>query len=52
MTLALPAALKRFIWDLQSVAELADSPREIMMIGGDLSRELWRKMGDAVRKAA
>ncbi|MFS8037505.1 hypothetical protein ACI7BZ_11170 [Xanthobacter sp. AM11] len=31
-----PPALKRFIWDIQSMVELADSEREILMIGRDL----------------
>ncbi len=35
-----PAALKRFIWDIQSMVELAESEREILMIGGDLMRRL------------
>lgn len=35
-----PPALKRFIWDIQSMVELADSEREILLIGGDLMRRL------------
>lgn len=32
----IPPALKRFIWDIQSIVELADSEREILLIGRDL----------------
>lgn len=35
-----PDALKRFIWDIQSMVELADSEREILLIGRDLMRRL------------
>lgn len=35
-----PPALKRFIWDIQSVVELADSEREILLVGGDLMARL------------
>lgn len=35
-----PPSLKRFIWDIQSVIELAESDREIMLIGGDLMARL------------
>ena len=35
-----PPALKRFIWDMQSVIELAESEREILLIGGDLMSRL------------
>jgi predicted metal-dependent enzyme (double-stranded beta helix superfamily) len=35
-----PEALKRFIWDIQSMVELADSPREILLIGRDLMARL------------
>jgi len=35
-----PDPLKRFIWDIQSMVELADSEREILMIGRDLMRRL------------
>lgn len=35
-----PAALKRFIWDIQSMVELAESEREILMIGQDLMARL------------
>lgn len=35
-----PAALKRFIWDIQSMVELADSEREILVIGRDLMARL------------
>jgi predicted metal-dependent enzyme (double-stranded beta helix superfamily) len=40
VTQTLPAALKRFIWDIQSMVELADSDREILMIGRDLMARL------------
>lgn len=36
MSDAPPEALKRFIWDIQSMVELADDPREILLIGGDI----------------
>lgn len=35
-----PASLKRFIWDIQSMVELADSEREILLIGRDLMARL------------
>ena len=35
-----PAPLKRFIWDIQSMVELAESEREILLIGGDLMSRL------------
>jgi predicted metal-dependent enzyme (double-stranded beta helix superfamily) len=35
-----PEALKRFIWDIQSMVELAESEREILMIGRDLMMRL------------
>jgi predicted metal-dependent enzyme (double-stranded beta helix superfamily) len=35
-----PAALKRFIWDIQSMVELADGEREILLIGRDLMARL------------
>lgn len=35
-----PEALRRFIWDIQSVVELAESEREILLIGSDLMRRL------------
>ena len=38
MTVLLPEPLKRFIWDFQSVVELAESPRELLLIGGDVFR--------------
>jgi 3-mercaptopropionate dioxygenase len=37
-----PEALRRFIWDIQSMVELAESEREILMIGGDLMSRLVR----------
>lgn len=40
MTQPVPEALKRFIWDIQSMVELADSDREILMIGQDLMTRL------------
>jgi 3-mercaptopropionate dioxygenase len=40
MSVAVPEPLKRFIWDIQSMVELADSEREILLIGGDLMRRL------------
>ncbi|BDV35297.1 hypothetical protein [Methylocystis iwaonis] len=36
----IPSALKRFIWDIQSMVELADSEREILLIGRDLMARL------------
>lgn len=33
-------ALKRFIWDIQSMVELTDDPREILLIGADLMGRL------------
>jgi hypothetical protein len=38
VTVVLPEPLKRFIWDFQSVVELAESPRELLLIGGDVFR--------------
>lgn len=35
-----PSPLKRFIWDIQSMVELADSEREILVIGRDLMARL------------
>jgi predicted metal-dependent enzyme (double-stranded beta helix superfamily) len=35
-----PASLKRFIWDIQSIIELAESEREILVIGRDLMARL------------
>lgn len=35
-----PEPLKRFIWDIQSMVELADSDREILLIGRDLMSRL------------
>lgn len=40
MSIAVPEPLKRFIWDIQSMVELADSEREILVIGRDLMRRL------------
>jgi 3-mercaptopropionate dioxygenase len=40
MTDSPPAALKRFIWDIQSMVELAESEREILLIGRDLMTRL------------
>ncbi|MFG1392654.1 cysteine dioxygenase family protein [Xanthobacter agilis] len=40
MTARVPEALRRFIWDIQSMVELADSPREILFIGRDLMGRL------------
>lgn len=36
----IPEALRRFLWDIQSMVELADSDREILLIGSDLMRRL------------
>lgn len=36
----IPEALRRFIWDIQSVVELAESEREILLIGRDLMARL------------
>jgi 3-mercaptopropionate dioxygenase len=35
-----PPSLKRFIWDIQSIVELAESDREIFVIGRDLMARL------------
>ena len=35
-----PAALRRFIWDIQSMVELAESEREILLIDRDLMARL------------
>ncbi|HTV33261.1 MAG TPA: hypothetical protein VME69_09195 [Methylocella sp.] len=35
-----PPPLKRFIWDVQSIVELAESEREILLIGRDLMARL------------
>lgn len=35
-----PEALKRFLWDIQSMVELADSDREILLVGRDLMSRL------------
>lgn len=40
MSMIVPAPLKRFIWDIQSMIELAESEREILFIGRDLMRRL------------
>jgi predicted metal-dependent enzyme (double-stranded beta helix superfamily) len=37
---SVPASLKRFIWDIQSIIELAESEREILVIGRDLMARL------------
>jgi len=37
---AVPPALKRFIWDMQSMIELTESEREILLIGSDLMSRL------------
>jgi predicted metal-dependent enzyme (double-stranded beta helix superfamily) len=37
---ALPPALKRFIWDIQSMVELDEGTREILFIGRDLMSRL------------
>jgi predicted metal-dependent enzyme (double-stranded beta helix superfamily) len=36
-----PPALRRFIWDIQSMVELAESEREILLIGRDLMARLF-----------
>jgi len=36
-----PLALRRFIWDIQSMVELAESEREILLIGRDLMARLF-----------
>jgi 3-mercaptopropionate dioxygenase len=38
--LAVPEALRRFCWDIQSMVELTDSEREILLIGRDLMARL------------
>lgn len=40
MSSRVPEPLRRFIWDIQSMVELADDPREILLIGGDLMGRL------------
>lgn len=40
MTEPVPPSLKRFIWDIQSIVELAESDREIFVIGRDLMARL------------
>jgi len=35
-----PPSLKRFIWDMQSMIELTESEREILLIGSDLMSRL------------
>jgi predicted metal-dependent enzyme (double-stranded beta helix superfamily) len=40
MRAPLPAPLKRFIWDIQSMVELAENEREILVIGRDLMARL------------
>jgi 3-mercaptopropionate dioxygenase len=40
VTEPVPPSLKRFIWDVQSIVELAESDREIFVIGGDLMARL------------
>lgn len=40
MSTRVPETLRRFIWDIQSMVELADDPREILFIGRDLMRRL------------
>jgi spore coat polysaccharide biosynthesis protein SpsF len=37
---AVPPALKRFIWDIQSMVELEASEREVLLIGRDLMARL------------
>ncbi|MFG1433091.1 hypothetical protein V5F44_18225 [Xanthobacter sp. V2C-8] len=40
-----PEALRRFIWDIQSMVELAEDPREILFIGRDLMLRLVSEEG-------
>jgi predicted metal-dependent enzyme (double-stranded beta helix superfamily) len=40
-----PEVLRRFIWDIQSMVELADSEREILLIGRDLMHRLVASAG-------
>jgi 3-mercaptopropionate dioxygenase len=40
VTEPVPPSLKRFIWDIQSIVELAESDREIFVIGRDLMARL------------
>jgi predicted metal-dependent enzyme (double-stranded beta helix superfamily) len=40
VTEPVPPSLKRFIWDIQSIVELAESDREIFVIGRDLMGRL------------
>jgi len=37
---AVPPSLRRFLWDIQSMVELTDSEREILLIGRDLMTRL------------
>lgn len=41
----IPPELKRFVWDIQSMVELAESEREILMIGRDLTARLLASAG-------
>lgn len=43
--IAVPEPLRRFLWDIQSMVELADSDREILLIGSDLMRRLLSSSG-------
>lgn len=43
MTAPVPPALKKFIWDIQSMVELDEGEREILFIGRDLMRRLVAK---------
>lgn len=47
-----PEVLKRFIWDIQSMVELADSEREILLIGRDLMQRLVARNGWLPREFA
>jgi predicted metal-dependent enzyme (double-stranded beta helix superfamily) len=40
MNATVPPALKRFIWDIQSMVELTEEVREILFIGADLMTRL------------
>ncbi len=40
MNSPVPEPLRRFIWDIQSMVELAESERELLMIGRDLMARL------------
>lgn len=40
MSALINPALKRFLWDIQSMVELTEDPREILLVGADLMARL------------